>query len=99
MRLKGPIGFKIVQLDPDAKQVREFVYNASGTPASRSAKRLPAGLALERPVDVKFGPDGALYIVDLGRVEYDKGKASVAAGTGKVLRVAATATGSATSEP
>lgn len=90
--LKGPIGFKIVQLDPDSKQSSDFVHNASQRPASRSSHD---SRALERPTDVKFGPDGALYIVDLGIIEYSRGKASVKAGTGKILRLAPLANASA----
>lgn len=84
-QLKGPIGFKIVQLDPDSKQSQAFLHNASGKPASMSDHH---PLALERPTDVKFGPDGALYIVDLGRVDYKRGEPAVKAGTGKILRLA-----------
>jgi glucose/arabinose dehydrogenase len=82
-RIKSPIGYKVVQLDPDSKQASDFVYNASRKPGSGSDPR-----ALERPTDVKFGPDGALYIVDLGRIEYRRGKPWVKPGTGKVLRLA-----------
>lgn len=87
-KLKGPIGFKIVQLDPDTKRHSDFVYNTSQKPASKSSRNR---LALERPIDVKFGPDGALYIVDLGEVDYRNGKANVKKGTGKVLRMVPTA--------
>ena len=85
VKLRGPIGFKIVQLDPDSKQSSDFIYNTSGMPASRGKKN---PLALERPTDVKFGPDGSLYIVDLGEIDYARGKAGVKAGSGKVLRLA-----------
>jgi glucose/arabinose dehydrogenase len=33
------------------------------------------GKGLGRPFDVKFGPDGAMYIVDYGVVEIDMSKA------------------------
>jgi glucose/arabinose dehydrogenase len=87
VRLKAPIGYRIVQLDPDTKLATDLVYNTSQLPASKSRRR---SLALERPIDVKFGPDGALYIVDMGKVEYRNGKPSVERGSGKVLRVFAT---------
>lgn len=83
-RLKGPIGFKVVRLDPDTKQYADFIYNTAQMPASASTK---SKLALERPVDVKFGPDGALYIVDMGQIDYRKGRPTIRKGTGKVLRM------------
>lgn len=85
VRLTGPVGYKIMRVDPDSKQTSDFIYNTSQKPASKS-HRDDDELALERPIDVKFGPDGALYIVDLGRVEYRGGKPRIAERTGKVLR-------------
>ncbi len=43
-----------------------FLSNVSGLPGSEQGK---AGKVLERPFDVKFGPDGAMYIVDYGQVK------------------------------
>jgi glucose/arabinose dehydrogenase len=83
-RIKAPVGYKVVQLDPDSKQASDFVYNTSQKPGDGRDPR-----ALMRPADVKFGPDGALYIVDLGLVKYRGGKPRVEPGTGKVLRLAA----------
>ena len=40
-----------------------FVHNALPGPASRQDAK---GKGIERPFDVKFGPDGAMYIVDYG---------------------------------
>jgi glucose/arabinose dehydrogenase len=44
--------------------------------------------ALERPVDLKLGPDGALYVLDMGRMEIKNGKEHVFAGTGQIFRLA-----------
>ena len=89
VQLKGPIGFKIMRLDPDSKEASDFVYNTSQLPSSKDKND---ALAIERPTDVKFGPDGALYIVDLGQVEYRGGKTAVKDGSGKILRLAPDAT-------
>ncbi len=35
-------------------------------PGPASAQGAP-GMGIERPFDVKFGPDGAMYIVDFGQ--------------------------------
>jgi glucose/arabinose dehydrogenase len=88
-KLKNPIGFKIIQLDPDTKRHSDFVYNTAQKPASKSSRNK---LALERPSDVKFGPDGALYIVDMGEIDYRNGKPNVKKGSGKVLRLVHNAT-------
>ena len=44
---------------------------------------------LERPADVKFGPDGALYIVDMGRIVMKGGREIPIEGTGKIFRLVA----------
>ena len=65
IRGQAPAGFRVVQIDPDSGQLEPFVGNAAPGPAS---KQNAAGNGLERPFDVKFGPDGALYISDYGVV-------------------------------
>jgi len=81
-KLKAPVGFKVIRVDPDNKQAREFVRNTDGIPASMIKPRVEA---LERPIDVKFGPDGKLYILDFGRMEVRDGKEHISAGTGKIF--------------
>lgn len=85
--LVAPVGYKVVRVDPDARQVRDFVFNASALPASRMKGKV---MALERPIDVKFGPDGALYILDLGRVSFETGSPRPVKRTGRVFRLAPT---------
>jgi hypothetical protein len=92
--LVGPMGYKIVRVnsDPTRKQVNEFVRNTSGKPASLSGgegagKGSGSDWAMERPIDVKFGPDGALYILDLGRMTVVNGKEKIAGGTGRVYKL------------
>lgn len=41
-----------------------FIHNAKPGPASEQEA---PGMGIERPFDVKFGPDGAMYIVDFGQ--------------------------------
>jgi glucose/arabinose dehydrogenase len=60
-----PVGNRIVVIDPrDPGRVEPFVTNAMPGPASAQGA---AGMGIERPFDVKFGPDGAMYIVDFGQ--------------------------------
>jgi len=83
LKLVGPTGYRVVQANVDDRQVRDFIRNTREWPASRIGE--PA--ALERPVDVKFGPDGAMYILDLGRMDVKGGRERVKAGTGRVFRL------------
>ena len=59
-------GFRVVRVDPASQQVMPFVRNQRPGPASMQGAQ---GEGLEHPFDVKFGPDGAMYIVDYGVVE------------------------------
>lgn len=84
--LIGPIGRKIVAVDVERKQVADFIYNTRGLPASRLGRNAIG--ALERPIDVKFGPrNAALYIVDLGEMEMKSGRESIKPNSGKILRL------------
>lgn len=84
-KLTGPQGYCVMRVDLDSKSVSDFLFNT---------RRLPAHLtkdapnAVERPIDVQFGPDGALYILDFGTMEVDAGQEKVKSKTGKVYRLA-----------
>ncbi len=83
LKLVGRIGFKVVIVD-DSKQAKDFVRNTANVPASM----LPYGtIALERPCDVKFGPDGALYILDFGQMENDSAIPRYHPGTGAIFKL------------
>ncbi len=60
-----PVGYRIVRINPATKQVEPFLANRQPGPASKQGA---VGAGLERPFDVQFGPDGAMYIVDYGVV-------------------------------
>lgn len=85
-KLIGPIGYKVVRVNVDNQQVEDFIRNTRGLPAHRLEEDL-AKLALERPVDVKFGPDGSLYILDMGRMAVKNGEERVSAATGRIFRL------------
>lgn len=59
-----PVGSRIVYINPSDGKVMPFIQNAKPGPAS--AQGAP-GMGIERPFDVKFGSDGAMYIVDFGQ--------------------------------
>ena len=77
-------GYKVVLADVDNHQWHDFVFNTRMGPGSRHGSHPDA---LERPFDVKFGPDGAMYILDMGRVQMADGKLDPAARTGKILKL------------
>lgn len=63
-KVLGPVGFKVVRVDPATGVVHDFAVNLAE--ADGPASRLDTG-GLERPVDVQFDPSGdALYVVDFG---------------------------------
>jgi glucose/arabinose dehydrogenase len=75
----------------DGRQTKEFIRNVSGTPAHMMNREFDKGVeALERPCDVKFGPDGALYILDMGRMQVKNGKEVYTPRTGQIFRLAPT---------
>jgi glucose/arabinose dehydrogenase len=82
--LSSPLpGYRIVRVDPLFHEVKDFIYNSQGGPASG----LPdgAGQGIERPIDVKFGPGGALYILDFGKARMKHGHLKTDDGTGKIF--------------
>jgi glucose/arabinose dehydrogenase len=84
----GPIGYKVVSVDLDSKRVDDFVRNTAGGPASRIDEKNPN--LLERPIDVKIGPDGTVFILDAGRMQVRDGRETYETGTGKIFRVVPT---------
>lgn len=62
-----PAGNKISRINPEGKgekDVEIFIMNKKPGPASAQGK---TGEGIERPFAVRFGPDGAMYIVDFGQ--------------------------------
>ncbi len=88
LRGKKPAqGYRVVQVDPNSGALTPFVANKQGGPASMLDAE---GQGIERPFDVKFGPDGAMYIVDYGVVTIDMTKKppyDYKAGTGVIWKV------------
>ena len=57
----------------------------AGVPRSMTPANKPE--LLERPIDVKFGPDGYMYILDFGRADFRNGHPNVTPRTGQVYRL------------
>ena len=83
-RLGTPVGFKVVRVDIDRRQIVDFAVNRIQGPASK----LPHD-GFERPSHCAFGPDGALYVTDFGEIDIapEKGGIRVQAGSGSLWRI------------
>ena len=69
-KVLAPVGYKVVRVNVETGVVTDFVANKGKKTAP--ASKLKSG-GLERPVSVKFSPDGqSLYIVDFGVMEMTK---------------------------
>jgi len=88
LKLTGPTGYKVVQVNVDDKTVKDFIRNTREGPASRH----DIEIGLERPIDVKFGPDGAMYVLDFGFMEMKKGREYVKGQTGRIYKLVGLAT-------
>lgn len=79
-------GFQVEAVDLKRGTRKTFARNrGAGDPQPASKLDLENGL--ERPVDVKIGPDGNVYILDFGVFEPTEKSARVLPKTGKVFRV------------
>ena len=95
-----------------ASGMDDVIFSGSGNRPARNTAEVQASMqdfgtiALERPIDVKFGPDGALYILDFGRMENKNGIPRLFPNTGRIFKLmpvptpttAPSASGSTTSE-
>ena len=76
-------GFKVQRVNLQTGEVYNFIYNESRVPASATEN---AG-GLERPIQMEWSPDGELYIVDFGIVEFNKNGLSAHPFTGVLWKV------------
>jgi glucose/arabinose dehydrogenase len=58
-------------------------------PSDWSTHPFDTGLPVKRPIDVAFGADGELYVLDFGQFEMSETGVSAEAGTGRLWRCAA----------
>jgi glucose/arabinose dehydrogenase len=84
-------GYRVVLVDPNQHgKVSDFVFNTQAGPASK----VPGSTshALERPIDVKFSPDGNLYILDFGQADFKHSQLTTPNATGKIYELIPTPT-------
>lgn len=77
----APAGSSILAYDMKTGRLEAFAYNRAQAPAGRSL------FGLNHPIDVKFGPDGFMYVVDYGVYEINGQTANAVPGTGVVWRI------------
>ena len=80
-----PVGFQVVRVDVATGRIEEFASNEG--PRNGPASRLGSG-GLERPVAVRFDPDGtSLYVVDFGVLRMEGPQPQPMPGTGVLWRI------------
>ena len=84
----APVGFNVVRVDVKTGVIHEFAANRARKGKHLGpASRLKGG-GLERPVAVRFSPDGlALYVVDFGVMTVGKDGPRPREGTGVLWRI------------
>ena len=81
----APVGFKIVRVEVDTGIIHDFAVNDGKT--NGPASWLDSG-GLERPLNVRFSPDGsALYVVDFGVLTTRGGEFEPEQKTGVIWRI------------
>lgn len=82
-------GFQIEAVDPGSGSATVFLSNAkkAADGSSVPASILDLDDGLERPVDVRVGPDGLIYVLDFGVFTPTAEAGKVFPKTGKVFRV------------
>ncbi len=78
----SPAGFKVVRIDIATKKVEDFAKNKIVGPSYISRQG-----GFNRPSDVVFGPDSALYVVDWGAATADEEGLKQVPATGAVWRI------------
>ena len=79
--LPEQLGSCVLALDLSIGTHEVFAYNKSLAPAGASLS------GFNHPVDVKFGPDSSMYVVDFGVVENDGKAYRAVPGTGVVWKI------------
>jgi glucose/arabinose dehydrogenase len=91
VKAKQRAGFQVERVAMPGGERTVFARNRGKDSGGRTTDALPASLldledGFERPVDVKFGPDGLLYVLDYGVLDFSKGQKGFPK-TGRVFRI------------
>lgn len=84
-KVAGPVGYKVARVDPESGLIEDFAVNKGRV--NGPASLLGSG-GLERPVAVRFSPDGrALYVADFGIVTITDDGAQPKKKTGVIWKI------------
>jgi glucose/arabinose dehydrogenase len=75
-------GFSVVRVDMETKKIIPFAHNKVPGPTYVSKEG-----GFNRPSDVVFGPDNALYVIDWGGGRFSKEGLELDPGTGAIWRI------------
>jgi glucose/arabinose dehydrogenase len=79
-------GYQIERIDPRAGTVTPYLRNGNDGHA-QPASTLDLRNGFERPVDVRIGPDGLIYVLDFGAFITEGGAPKAFPKTGKLFRI------------
>jgi len=79
-------GFQVERIDPRTGAVTPYLRNNNPGHA-QPASTLDLRNAFERPVDVRVGPDGMVYVLDFGAFVVSAGAPKAFPKTGKLFRI------------
>lgn len=74
-------GSCVLALDTKTGKHEVFAYNKSFAPAGSNLS------GFNHPIDVKFGPDGSMYVVDFGAIESNGKTYRAVPGTGAIWKI------------
>jgi glucose/arabinose dehydrogenase len=79
-------GFQVERIDPGSGTLAPYLRNR-GDGDSQPASTLDLRNGFERPVDVRIGPDGLIYVLDFGAFVTSGGAPKAFPKTGKLFRI------------
>lgn len=77
----SPTGSRVLALDLPTGKLEAFAYNKDQGPAGRNL------MGFNHPIEVKFGPDQCMYVVDFGVFEINGQVFNAVPGTGVVWKI------------
>ena len=79
-------GYQVERIDPGSGILAPYLRNR-GTGDAQPASTLDLRNGFERPVDVRIGPDGLIYVLDFGAFIVAGGEPKAFPRTGKLFRI------------
>jgi glucose/arabinose dehydrogenase len=83
------IGHRVTKIDINTGEMETFAINKTGFPTFFVQGETPEGGGFGRPVDIAFGPDGAMYIIDFA-ITTEENPYDYLANTGVIWKISKT---------